>query len=99
MSHKNARVGNDCLEQFCAGRWRQVTAHGRHLRRHLAGVSGVHPVVAGGRNKSNLSRTLRKMSRYGLVELTEGQRGAFVARIPYDRVSLDISLTSRSRSA
>ena len=48
---------------------------------------------------SNLSRTLRTMSRYGLVELKEGQRGTFVARIPYDRVSLDISLTSRSRSA
>ena len=28
-----------------------------------------------GRSKSNLSRTLKTMSRYGLVELKEGQRG------------------------
>ena len=52
-----------------------------------------------GRNKSNLSRTLKTMSRYGLVELTEGQRGTLVPRVPYDRVSLDIALTSRSRVA
>ncbi len=49
-----------------------------------------------GRNKSNLSRTLKTMSRYGLVELKEGQRGTLVPRVPYDRVSLDVSLTSRS---
>ena len=52
-----------------------------------------------GRNKSNLSRTLKTMSRYGLVELNEGQRGTLVPRVPYDRVSLDVSLTSRSRAA
>ena len=52
-----------------------------------------------GRNKSNLSRTLKTMSRYGLVELREGQRGTLVPRVPYDRVSLDVSLTSRSRVA
>ena len=52
-----------------------------------------------GRNKSNLSRTLKTMSRYGLVELKEGQRGTLVPRVPYDRVSLDVSLTSRSRVA
>ena len=52
-----------------------------------------------GRNKSNLSRTLKTMSRYGLVELKEGQRGTLVPLVPYDRVSLDVSLTSRSRVA
>lgn len=52
-----------------------------------------------GRNKSNLSRTLKTTSRYGLVELKEGQRGTLVPRVPYDRVSLDVSLTSRSRIA
>ena len=52
-----------------------------------------------GRNKSNLSRTLKTMSRYGLVELKEGQRGKLVPRVPYDRVSLDVSLTSPSRVA
>ena len=46
-----------------------------------------------GRNKSNLSRTLKTMSRYGLVELTEGRRGMLVPRVRYDRVRLDVPLT------
>ena len=52
-----------------------------------------------GRNKSNLSRTLKTMSRYGLVELTAGERGTVIPRVPYDRVSLDVSLTSRPQAA
>ena len=52
-----------------------------------------------GRNKSNLSRTLKTMSRYGLVELTEGERGTVIPRVPYDRVSLDVSLRSRPPAA
>ena len=47
-----------------------------------------------GRNKSHLSRTLRTMSRYGLVELKEGRRGTVIPRVPYDRVNLDMPLTS-----
>ncbi|MDE0058377.1 MAG: helix-turn-helix domain-containing protein [Defluviicoccus sp.] len=50
-----------------------------------------------GRNKSNLSRTLKTMSQYGLVELKAGKRGTLVPRVPYDRVRLDVSLTSTSR--
>ncbi len=50
-----------------------------------------------GRKKSNLSRTLKTMSRYGLVELTEGERGTLVPRVPYDQVRLDVSLRSRPR--
>ena len=53
--------------------------------------------VLAGRNKSNLSRTLKTMSRYGLVELKEGNRGTLVPRVPYDRVSLDVSLTASPR--
>ena len=45
-----------------------------------------------GRSKSNLSRTLKTMSRYGLVELQEGERGTLVPRVPYDQVRLDVSL-------
>ena len=45
-----------------------------------------------GRSKSNLSRTLRTMSRYGLVELKEGERGTLVPRVPYHQVRLDVSL-------
>ena len=50
-----------------------------------------------GRNKSNLSRTLKTMSQYGLVELRRGQRGTLMPRVPYDQVSLDVSLTSAPR--
>ncbi len=50
-----------------------------------------------GRNKSNLSRTLKTMSRYGLVELKEGQRSTLEPRVPYDQVRLDVSLTAPSR--
>ena len=50
-----------------------------------------------GRNKSNLSRTLKTMSQYGLVELKEGERGTLIPRVPYDRVSLDVSLTATPR--
>ena len=49
-----------------------------------------------GRNESNLSRTLKTMSRYGLVELTAGQRGTLVPRVAYDQVRLDVALTSAS---
>ena len=45
-----------------------------------------------GRSKSNLSRTLKTMSRYGLVELKEGKRGTLVPWVLYDRVRLDVSL-------
>ena len=50
-----------------------------------------------GRNKSNLSRTLKTMSQYGLVELKQGQRGTLIPRVPYDQVSLEVSLTSAPR--
>lgn len=46
-----------------------------------------------GRKKSNLSRTLKTMSRYGLVELRAGPRGRLIPRVAYDRVRLDVSLT------
>ena len=52
-----------------------------------------------GRNKSNLSRTLKTMSRYGLVELKEGERGRLIPRVRYDRVSLDLSITLPAQAA
>lgn len=50
--------------------------------------------VLTGRNKSNLSRTLKTMSRYGLVELDKGQRGRLIPHVPYEQVRLDVSLIS-----
>lgn len=47
-----------------------------------------------GRNKSNLSRTLKTMARHGLVELEKGSRGKLTPQVPYEQVSLDVSLIS-----
>ncbi len=32
------------------------------------------------------------MSRYGLVELEKGRRGKLIPQVPYEQVSLDVSL-------
>jgi predicted transcriptional regulator len=45
-----------------------------------------------GRKKSNLSRTLRTMQRYGLVELQRGARGSVTPRVPYRAISLVLAL-------
>src|SRR5271167_4691179 len=49
-----------------------------------------------GRHKSNLSRTLRTMARYGLVELDRrSPRGAVVASVPWKSVTVDLPLGSK----
>jgi predicted transcriptional regulator len=51
-----------------------------------------------GRAKSNLSRTLKTMAGYGLVQLERGERGRIIPKVTHDRVELDLPLT-RSRKA
>jgi predicted transcriptional regulator len=46
-----------------------------------------------GRAKSNLSRTLKTMERYGLVRLERGERGRITPTVAHDRVELDLPLT------
>lgn len=41
-----------------------------------------------GRQKSNLSRTLKTMERYGFVKLERGPRGSVIPKVPYQRISL-----------
>ena len=53
---------------------------------------------ATGRAKSNLSRTLKTMERYGLVRFEKGKGRTLVPRTPYTDVVLDLSLRTR-RSA
>ena len=49
-----------------------------------------------GRHKSNLSRTLKTMARYGLVELDRhSPGGAVVARVPWKSVTVDLPLASK----
>lgn len=45
-----------------------------------------------GRKVSNLSRTLKTMSRYGLVALEHGKRGAVAPRVLIRGVRLDLAL-------
>jgi len=45
-----------------------------------------------GRKTSNLSRTLRTMQRYGIVTLERQRHGRVVARVPYQSVTVDLSL-------
>ena len=47
-----------------------------------------------GRAKSNLSRTLKTMAHYGLVELATDEKGMLVPTVPYDRIILDLRLAS-----
>jgi predicted transcriptional regulator len=50
-----------------------------------------------GRAKSNLSRTLKTMERYGLVQLRKGQRGTIVPCVPYSGIALTVPLGSSGR--
>ena len=43
-----------------------------------------------GRNKANLSRTLRTMRRYRLVEMRKGEGRRLMPRVPYERIELDL---------
>ena len=47
---------------------------------------------ATGREKSNLSRTLKNLEKYGLVRLSRGKRGSLIPKVPYDEVSLTVPL-------
>ena len=47
-----------------------------------------------GRKKSNLSRTLKTMERYGFVYLSRGARGSVTPRVPYRRISLTLPLST-----
>ena len=50
-----------------------------------------------GRKKSNLSRTLKSMERYGFVQLSRGARGSVIPRVPYQRISLLLPLSKPGR--
>lgn len=45
-----------------------------------------------GRAKSNLSRTLRTMERYGLVRFEKGEGRSQAPRVVYSSITLDMSL-------
>lgn len=47
-----------------------------------------------GRQKSNLSRTLKTMEHYGLVNMRRGPKGRLTPRVPYSHIKLDMSIES-----
>ncbi|MCH7500353.1 MAG: helix-turn-helix domain-containing protein [Nitrospinae bacterium] len=49
-----------------------------------------------GRAKSNLSRTLHTMERYGLVQLKKKAGGKIVPRVPYKEIVLDVPIGAGS---
>ena len=65
----------------------------------LATIAETHPASlhelasVTGRTPGNLSRTLRTMERYGLVQLHKGARGALRPEGPYRDVQLQMMLS------
>jgi predicted transcriptional regulator len=51
-----------------------------------------------GRAKSNLSRTLKTMERYGLVVLENGPKGRIRPRVPYTGIVLNVPIRAKTRS-
>ena len=49
-----------------------------------------------GRAKSNLSRTLRTMERYGLVQLRKGEGGTVVPRVHYRDITLEVPVAPQA---
>jgi predicted transcriptional regulator len=47
---------------------------------------------ATGRKKPNLSRTIKTMQRYGLVEVTQQSNGRLTPKVAYKRVELTMEL-------
>ncbi len=53
--------------------------------------------VLSGRAKSNLSRTLKSMERFGLVELLKGEGSTVCPRVPYEEIQLDLPFGHHQR--
>ena len=58
--------------------------------RHPASLKELEALT--GRRVSNLSRTLKTLSRHGLVKLVPGKRGAVTPRVLIKEVRMDLSL-------
>jgi len=52
-----------------------------------------------GRKKPNLSRTLKTMANYGLVDLKRGPRGRIAPRVVHDRIELELPLVCKEDAA
>lgn len=79
-----------------------LSAGNRELLRLIAQESPAslqELAVLSGRKKSNLSRTLKTMSNYGLVRLERGPRGRIAPKVVHERIELDLPLIRREHAA
>lgn len=51
-----------------------------------------------GRQKSNLSRTLKTMEHYGLVKLNKAAKGRIVPKVPYRNIALVMPIGSHQHA-
>lgn len=52
-----------------------------------------------GRKKPNLSRTLKTMANYSIVQLDRGPRGRIAPKVVYDRIELELPLMRKESAA
>jgi predicted transcriptional regulator len=52
-----------------------------------------------GRKKPNLSRTLKTMANYGIVQLERGPRGRIAPKVVHDRIELELPLMRKENAA
>jgi len=60
------------------------------IERHPKSITELETLSC--RAKSNLSRTLRSMERFGLVELLKGEGSTVCPHVPYEGIQLDLTL-------
>lgn len=80
------------LESFA----KLLSNHNRALLAKIAQTrpESLHELAAStGRTTGNLSRTLRSMERYGLVQLHEGARGRLRPEVLYHNVRLEVTIS------
>ena len=49
-----------------------------------------------GRNKGNISKTLKLMSNYGIIELNKKDKGAIVPEVKFDKIQIEYGLESNA---
>lgn len=45
-----------------------------------------------GRNKGNISKTLKLMNNYGIIELKKKEKGALVPHVKFDKIQIEYGL-------
>ena len=98
LSARKPRVWFPPTESFA----RVLSAANRDLLRLIAeqAPSSLDELsTLSGRKKSNLSRTLKTMANYGLVQLQKGERGRLALKVLYERIELELPLAGQASAA